>query len=293
MFNTALIGCGYWGSKLKRYIEENRNFKLQHICNSKSNLNEIWQDDNIDVVVVAVGNEQRYPIVRDALLYGKHVLCEKPLSLAISEAKNLKQLSLDYKLALVVDFTWTVSRGLKKARSLISEGAIGKLLGIEMSFKHLGRFQGGGVYWLLGSHGLSTLNMFVPLNSMKYERKDIVSHNGEIETGVISFTDGQISGQIFLSLNYPHKTTEVILYGSEGTIVYSPTSHHSLLLENYTRLKWVIDSKLPKKKTHYWSNEENNLHHVMSYFANVLKGKADTNIDSTVAITEILESLQR
>jgi len=38
MIKTALLGHGYWGSKLERYIKENKNFDLVHICNSKTDM---------------------------------------------------------------------------------------------------------------------------------------------------------------------------------------------------------------------------------------------------------------
>ena len=75
MIDCALIGCGYWGSKLKRYIEENQNFNLKYICNSKSDLNEVWNDKQITAVVVATPNETHSSIVKSALLHGKNVLC--------------------------------------------------------------------------------------------------------------------------------------------------------------------------------------------------------------------------
>ena len=51
--NVALIGCGYWGSVLKKYIVADGRFRLHTVCDSKSNLNDIWFNDDIDSVVIA------------------------------------------------------------------------------------------------------------------------------------------------------------------------------------------------------------------------------------------------
>jgi len=292
MFNVALIGCGYWGSKLKRYIEECEDFNLKCAYDSKSDLNEVWDNKDICAVVVAVRNEQRYSIVKDALLYGKHAMCEKPLALKTVEANELKQLAIDYNLSLVVDFTWTFSKGLQKATELVFGGEIGDMLGIEMDIKHLGRFYGGSVYWLLGSHGLSILDMFLTLRQLDFSKKDLVVNDGNVETGVINFTGRQTSGQILLSLNYPGKTAEVIIYGSKGTIIYSPLKQPSLTIENYERLEWTLGSELPKTRTTYCIDESNNLRYAIGYFAEVLKGNPVGNLERAVAITEILEGLQ-
>ena len=292
MFNTVLIGCGYWGSKLKGYIEGNKDFNLKYICNSKSDLNEVWIDEEIDAVVVAVRNEARYPIIWQALHRGKNVLTEKPLALTVLKCVELRRIAQRYKQSLVVDYTWTFSKSLQKATEVVSAGFIGDLQGIEMNIKHLGRFYGGSVYWLLGSHGLSILDMFVPLRDLEFTKKDLVALDGNVETGVINFTGG-ISGQILLSLNYPAKMTEVVIYGSKGTIIYSPLKQESLVVECYERQEWILGSELPKKRATYCIDEGNNLHYTIEYFAEVLKGNLPSNIERAMSITEILEGLQK
>lgn len=291
MIDCALIGCGYWGSKLKRYIEENPNFNLKYICNSKSDLNEVWNDKQITAVVVATPNETHYPLVKSALLHGKNILSEKPLALKSEECEELKQIALDSNLLLLVEYTYTFSKALRKAQSMVKEGEVGNLLGIEMSVRHLGRFGGGSVYWLLGSHMLSVLDMFIPIKDMHFEKNNLVVHDGQVETGVISFNKGEVSGQIAVSLNYPGKETRIIIYGEKGTIIYNPVSQPSLLIEKYERLTWTVASELPKVDTEFRIDETNNLRYLIEHFYKALQRKAEGNVDSAVAITRILEML--
>jgi len=290
--NTALIGIGYWGSKLKRYIEENESFNLKYICNSKSDLNEVWNDKEVTAVVIAVRNEIRYPIVKSALLHGKNILSEKPLALKTEECEELKQIAINNSRLLLVDYTWTFSKALKKAQSIVKEGEIGNILGFEMVVRHLGRFKGGSVYWLLGSHMLSVLDMFIPIKNLSFARTDLVAYDGEVETGAISFKKGDISGQIVVSLNYPGKETKIVIYGERGTIIYNPVSQPSLQVEKYERLKWTVASKLPREHTEFCIDEANNLRYAVEYFSEALQGKAEGNVDRAIAITRILETLE-
>lgn len=289
--DVALIGIGYWGSKLKGYIEENQCFNLKYVCNSESDLNKVWNDDRVKAVVVATRNDTHYSIAKSALLYGKSVLSEKPLALRTEECEELKQIALDSKCLLLVEYTYTFSRTLKEAVRRVAEGEIGKPLGFEMCVKHLGRFGGGSVYWLLGSHMLSALDMFVPIKELSFQRRDLVTYKGEIETGVLSFSGLGISGQIVVSLNYPGKEVEIVIYGEEGTMTYSPLSIPSLCIDNYKRRKWVIAPKLPWRHSEFHLDESNNLRYAIEYFAQVLKGKAKSNIDRAITITRILEKL--
>lgn len=292
MIGCALIGCGYWGSKLKRYIEENQNFSLKYICNSKSDLNEVWNDKEITAVVVATPNKTHYPIVKSALLHGKNILSEKPLALAAAECKELKQIARDRNLLLLIEYTYTFSKALLKAQSMVREGEVGKLLGLEMMVRHLGRFKGGSVYWLLASHLLSVLDMFIPIKDLSFKKTDLVTHQGQVETGAISFKGGDVSGQIVVSLNYPGKETRVIIYGETGTIIYNPVSQPALQVENYERLKWTVAAKLPRKHREFCIDESNNLYYAVEHFYKVLTGQAEDNAERAVSITRILETLQ-
>lgn len=292
MIGCALIGCGYWGSKLKRYIEENQNFSLKYICNSKSDLNEVWNDKEITAVVVATPNKTHYPIVKSALLHGKNILSEKPLALAAAECKELKQIARDRNLLLLIEYTYTFSKALLKAQSMVREGEVGKLLGLEMMVRHLGRFKGGSVYWLLASHLLSVLDMFIPIKDLSFKKTDLVTHQGQVETGAISFKGGDVSGQIVVSLNYPGKETRVIIYGETGTIIYNPVSQPALQVENYERLKWTVAAKLPRKHREFCIDESNNLYYAVEHFYKVLTRQAEDNAERAVSITRILETLQ-
>ena len=290
--SVALIGIGYWGSKLKRYIEANHSFDLEYVCNSKSDLKELWNDSNVTAVIIATRNDTHYSIAKTALLHGKNVLVEKPLSLETTECEELKQIALESGRVLLVEYTYTFSKALKKAVCMVREGQIGRILGFQMTVKHLGRFKGGSAYWLLGSHMLSVLDMFIPIKDLSYfGRADLVAYAGEVETGVIFFKKEEVSGLIVLSHNYPGKETRVIVYGEKGTIIYNPLELPSLLIEKYERLEWVVGSELPREHREFRINEANNLRYAIEYFAQALQGKVEDNIDRAIAITRILESI--
>jgi len=291
MIGCALIGCGYWGSKLQTYIEQNKGFELKCVCNSKSDLEPVWSDPSIRAVIVATPNATHYPIVRSALQHDKNVLSEKPLALQVNECEELKQLAAQRNLALLVEYTYTFSRALQQAKELVTAGEIGQILGFETVVRHLGRFKGGSVYWLLGSHMLSVLDMFIPISDASFKRTDLVTCDGEVETGVISFELSRTSGQIIVSLNYPGKETKVIIYGENGTIIYNPESSPALQMEKYERVPWTVASELPRVHNDYSFDESHNLRYAVACFQDVIEGKAKGNADLAVEITRILQAL--
>jgi len=286
---VALIGIGYWGSKLKRYIEENPNFRIKHICDSKSDLNEVWNDEEVKAVINATTNKFHYEISKEALLSGKHVLSEKPVAMRVDECRDLKIIADKRGLVILTDYTYTFSKSLKRAVNMVEDGEIGSLLGLEMSVRHLGRFGGGSVYWLLGSHMLSVLDMFVPLDSLKFSKRDIVVFRNIPETGTIFFENDEIAGQIVVSLNYPGKEARIVLYGEGGSIIYDPLSKYTLEITRYKRLRWAVAEKIPKEKECFYINEGDNLEYAIQYLYDCIKGKSDSNIERALAITRIIE----
>ncbi|MFC1917811.1 Gfo/Idh/MocA family protein [Chloroflexota bacterium] len=292
MIDCALIGCGYWGSKLKRYIEENPGFRLRYICNSSSDLNEVWRDKQVTAVVVATPNEARFPVSRAALLAGKNLLSEKPLAMETVQCEELRDIALKNNLILMVEYTYTFSRALEQARGIIKSGAIGKIRGMEMTVRHLGRFGGGSVYWLLGSHMLSVLDMFSPISMINFERRDLVTSNDVVETGVIFFRNADISGHITVSLNYPDKKTKVIIYGENGTVIYNPVTPPSLQVETYRKIPWTVAAELPRERHEFDIDESHNLRLAVDYFHRSLTGKTEGNLDRAITITRILETLE-
>lgn len=216
MLNLALIGIGYWGQKLRGYIEENGEFNLKHTCNSQSNLGDIW--DDVDAVVIATPNETHYSLSRMALLNGKHVLVEKPPTLSFKECAELKSLARARNLAVMTDYVYTFSESLQKAKA---EAQV-----INITLKRMDRVDNRDAYLVLGSHALSILDMFVPLISLKFYRFDIERKNGVVRAGMLTFWNKDIEGRILVALN-GLKGTEVILYG-EKEVTINPDEPHNL-----------------------------------------------------------------
>jgi predicted dehydrogenase len=284
MISCALIGKGYWGSILKRYIEESNFFSLVAVCDSKSDLNEIWNDRSIEAVIVATPIETHYGIVRAALLSGKHVFSEKPLALKASQCRALKRIADKNGLVLHTDYVFTFSDSLEAVRKLVGREDVGRLLALEMNVKHLGRFGRQDVYWLLASHMLSVLGMFVPLDGLRFCFFDLVKD----ETGVILF-NGDVKGAVNVSLNCPCKLVEIVFYCEKATLTYNPDDKVSLAVVFYEKPEWVIGNKIPKHTDNICFDEGNNLRFAFRSFADCIEGKERHNVDLAVKITEVME----
>ena len=109
-FNTAVFGTGFVGrvhlEGIRRLgfvhvyaIGESNAEKARklgeefHVDKTDSDYHKILEDPAVDAVHVCTPNILHFPMVRDALQAGKHVICEKPLSTSVEQAAQLVALA--------------------------------------------------------------------------------------------------------------------------------------------------------------------------------------------------------
>jgi len=90
-----------------------------------------WRDvvaaDEIDAVVIALTNDQHHAAAMAALKAGKHVLCEKPLGLTISECDEIIAASESAGKVLQIGHEMRFQRLYGEMKSMIDRGDIGDL----------------------------------------------------------------------------------------------------------------------------------------------------------------------
>jgi predicted dehydrogenase len=297
--NGALIGYGYWGQRFLPYLDN--EFNIRYVFSPSlvndgrfiNDINRIWEDDKVELVVITTPIDTHYQMVKDAVIHGKHVLCEKPLSQDSKQVLELLGLAGDRELHLVTEYTYTFSRSIQKAQSLVKRGIIGELQAMELSLRYLAvdgiakneKFSKYSVYWLLATHLLSVLDMFSPLGDLKFDKVDLVQ-----ETGCLLF-DGCIKGMLSVSFNYPTREAEVVIYGKTGTIVcdllHQPTLHYV----TYERVNGGLANAITKEEKGYTFDEGNNLAQASKYFKKAII-EGFTNLEyRDFWVTNILEKL--
>ncbi|MCP1110683.1 putative dehydrogenase [Lachnospiraceae bacterium PF1-21] len=93
-----------------------------------TNWQDIVNDPNIDVVDICTPNNTHAEIAIAAAKAGKHILCEKPLSLTPSEAKDMYIAARDNKVTTMVAFNYRRTPAVQLAKKYIDEGALGDIL---------------------------------------------------------------------------------------------------------------------------------------------------------------------
>jgi predicted dehydrogenase len=306
---VALIGYGYWGKKIYRYLEQSQNYVVRYVyfrgvkeLNKKERTKEsgekfietydpILIDASISGVIIATPVDSHFDLSRQALLNNKNVFVEKPLTLFPEQCRELVDIASARGLHLETDYTYTYSRSLNLAAKLIAEDAIGSIESIIVKKNQLGRFLDYDVYTLLGTHCLSILDIFIPILRCEFRPETLIAEGGKATAAIISFqsTKNVCRGYIDISLHCPIAETRVTIVGTTGTLVYTANEQPSLRVFNYPRHQRLADSKVPieNEYSHHFP-ENDNLAYALDNFSLVLGGMKADNRDRSMAITDIL-----
>ncbi|KAF2879363.1 hypothetical protein ILUMI_26810 [Ignelater luminosus] len=92
------------------------------------------KDPNVDVAYIGVLNPQHLPVAKLLLDHGKHVLCEKPLTINKKETKELIEYAKQKKLFLMEAIWSRCFPVYDELRKIIEAGTIGDVLQVTVDF---------------------------------------------------------------------------------------------------------------------------------------------------------------
>ena len=91
-------------------------------------------DQRVDFVSITTPNNWHFPIARDLLNAGFHVVCEKPMTLTSKEAKQLKQIVKKNRKVFALTHNYTGYPMVKLARDMARGGELGKIRKIVVQY---------------------------------------------------------------------------------------------------------------------------------------------------------------
>lgn len=244
----GLIGLGYWGPKLARNLESLPQASLEIVADLNPHALKKAKDErpwitttmqiedvfnsNVDAVVIATPVSTHFNLARKALLHGKHVLVEKPLTASVAEAEELIALAKHENLILMVGHTFQYSPAVKELRQLIQDGELGNIYCIEIERLNLGLFRSDiDVIWDLAPHDASILLALLGQSPSRVHAHahahlhpqiyDVAHLNLEYETGT--------TAHIHVSWLHPDKVRRVTVIGDKRMAIYDDTNPAEML----------------------------------------------------------------
>jgi len=154
--DVAVIGTGWCGGIRAETLSRSALVDRLHICEIlperlaevKAQTNpatatldyqDIVKNPDIEVVYISTTPEQtHYPIAKDCMKAGKHVLLEKPIALELAEADELIALAKEKGVKFTIGYSQRFNSKIAYAKKSIAEGKLGKVVNVMVS-RHLSR----------------------------------------------------------------------------------------------------------------------------------------------------------
>lgn len=190
----------------------------------------VFNDPNIDLVVIPTPNETHFPLAKAALEAGKHVVVDKPFTVTLSQAQELDTLAKSGGRLLSVFHNRRWDSDFLTVKSLINEGLLGEVGYFESHFDryrpqvhHRWREQGGpgsGIWYDLGPHLLDqVVNLFGLPVSMQVDLAQLRpgSHSTDYFHAVLAWPQRRVV--LHGTLMAAAETARFIIHGSRGSYV--------------------------------------------------------------------------
>jgi len=190
--------------------------------------------DDVDIVYIATPNALHADLIEKALRQGKHVLCEKPMTLRAHRLRQLKELATQRRLFLM-EAMWTlflpsVRRFLSDVKQVgnirLIRGSMGFPLAKERCFR---KDLGGGCIFDLGVYLVSLTYAVLGTPDQFYAQK--ISRRGDVETSAtISLQYGRTALADLLCSYDAHLENTFSVYGDKGALTLEAPFFRSAML---------------------------------------------------------------
>ena len=206
----------------------------------------LFNDPDVDLILNLTTPQSHFALCRDALLAGKHVYVEKPLSLTTAEGEALVVLAKERGLIIGGAPDTFLGSGIQSCRKAIDESLIGEPIGASAFMMNHGHeswhpdpefyYQsGGGPLFDMGPYYITALvTLLGPVKAVSgvakksFETRTITSEpkKGSLipvevathVTGLLTFSSGAVATLVTSFDVWHHTMPNIEIYGTKGTL---------------------------------------------------------------------------
>ncbi|MFM7233482.1 MAG: Gfo/Idh/MocA family protein, partial [Flavobacteriales bacterium] len=187
-------------------------------------IDSIWTNKEIDAVIIATPVFTHFDLAKKALLAGKHVLLEKPMTDTVAHAEELIALANQQGKVLMVDHTFLYTSAVQKMKDLIDSGELGSVKYFDSTRINLGLIQQDvNVLWDLAPHDISILDYLIPAKPRSVQAAGISHiHNGIENIAYLTVKyEHDFIAHFHCSWSSPVKIRMMLLGGDKKMVVFN------------------------------------------------------------------------
>lgn len=257
IINVGVISCSGMAKSHMSAVKNNNHAYLAAVCdidlekakaaaaefnvpNVYGDYHDLLNQPDIEAVVICTPDQLHREMVLAALNAGKHVLCEKPMSLTLRDCREIVEAGGKSDRKLMIGQICRYTPGFRLAKELIDKGEIGELFYVESEYAHdYSRIIGPGSWrndplrhGFLGGgcHAVDLLRWIAgnPYEVTAYSNKKVLADlpTDDCTIAIMRFPN-DIIGKVFVSIGCKRDyTMRSVFYGNRGTIIADNTTPH-------------------------------------------------------------------
>lgn len=212
-----------------------------------TDINSAIANKNYDAAIIATPAETHFKLAKELLLQKKNCLVEKPITLNLEDAIELKKIASEQKLKLMVGHVLLYHPAVKRMKAGIDAGEIGQLQYIYSNRLNLGAIRSEeNILWSFAPHDISVILYLTNSFPVKISANGsaIVQPNVEDTTITYLTMENGIHAHIFVSWLNPFKEQRMVVIGEKGMYVFEdslPSDKLKLYSKGFTNKEGKIE----------------------------------------------------
>jgi predicted dehydrogenase len=246
---VAVIGAGQWGRNLVKTlyqlgvlgaVAEQAATLADELRRDYQEL-EIYSDylpilhSDIQAVVIATPAPTHHSLVKEALLAGKDVFVEKPMTLATADAEELAVLAEQKRRILMVGHLLLYQPAVQWIKKYLQTGSLGEINSLHQERLSLGRArETESVLWDLGVHDLAVLLYLIGNTPVTGRITGQQRFRPGVEDDIylhLTFS-GNVQAHLHTSWLWPKRHRQLTITGTAGMLVYDELGQTVVLYRN-------------------------------------------------------------
>lgn len=288
MVNVGIIGCGkiaqvrhipeYLSNETTKIVgiydlnrERARDIATKYGIKHYSSYEELLADGQIDAVSICTANQTHAAISIAAMKAGKHVLCEKPMATTLEDCERMVEVARETGKILMIGQNQRLAKAHQKAKKLLEQGIIGKVISFRSTFGHGGPESWSvdkgkdtwffdkeqatlGVMGDLGIHKTDLIQFLLGQKIVEVIAKVTTLDKRDREGNLIRVDDnaicmytmenGAVGTMVASWTFYGKEDNTTIIYGTEGIMrIYDdPAYTLQIIMNNQERIHYEIEA---------------------------------------------------
>ncbi len=305
-FNWAIVGCGSIANDFAKamknmggqiYSVANRThenavkfaekYKIRKVY---KNIDECFFDSNVDIVYIATPHNKHIEYIKKALENGKHVLCEKAITLNSKELEEAIELANSKKLILAEAMTiynmplYNELLSIDLGKFQLAQVNFGSFKEYDMSNRFFNMDLAGGALLDIGVYALSCVRMFMHQypNDINTQVKFAPTGADEQSNIILKNSNGEMASvTLTLHAKQPKRATICFENGYIEIFEY-PRADKATVFYNNGKIKHIKKGKSSKALAYEIANMENS----------ILKGRNNMKLDYTADVMKIMTQIR-